>query len=269
MPKATREEQILYNTEKVTADTPPRKSLVGKLAEVMGSVGWIEKTGYNEFHRYKYSQEADLVNAIRGELSKRSVMVFPDVVDVQRKPLEVESSKGIRKTQITEIAVKWTFVDGESGEERSIVIHGVGEDSVDKGFYKAFTGSEKYMLMKTFLIPTGDDPEKDSKEEAKEAAEKGKAAAKQVAEDKKAKYAQTHPESPETRPQLTMVQVGEDSFDVKGASETMNAHKEALLMFGKRIAGQKAVRMTGENLDKFKHVFCEERGGILVPLKAS
>ena len=153
------------------------KSLVEKLAEVMGAVGWIEKSGYNDFHRYKYAQEADLVNAIRGELSKRSIMVFPDVQEVKRSEHVVETSKGIRKTWLTEIAVVWTFVDGESDQKHSITVHGVGEDNMDKGFYKAFTGSEKYMLMKTFLIPTGDDPEKDSQEEAQQAKERGREAA--------------------------------------------------------------------------------------------
>ena len=32
----------------------------------------------------------------------------------------------------------------------------------DKGVYKAITGAVKYIFMKNFLIPTGDDPEKDN-----------------------------------------------------------------------------------------------------------
>ena len=40
---------------------------------------------------------------------------------------------------------------------------GAGDDGADKGLYKAYTGAVKYFLMKTFLIPTGDDPEADTK----------------------------------------------------------------------------------------------------------
>lgn len=175
-------------------EQPKPKGLVSKLAEVMAEVGWIKKTGYNEFHRYNYAQEADLVDAIRGELAKRNVIIFPNVSSCQRVAHEVETLKWdenarakvptIRKTQLTEIIVEWTFVDGETGQERTIKVPGVGEDNVDKGFYKAFTGSEKYMLMKTFLIPTGDDPEKDSKEDLEEARKQGKQAAQAVAEAK-------------------------------------------------------------------------------------
>src|SRR4029079_18402967 len=32
---------------------------------------------------------------------------------------------------------------------------GYGDDAGDKGVYKALTGAEKYLLMKTFLVSTG------------------------------------------------------------------------------------------------------------------
>jgi hypothetical protein len=38
---------------------------------------------------------------------------------------------------------------------------GEGQDAGDKAVYKAMTGALKYCLLKTFLIPTGDDPERD------------------------------------------------------------------------------------------------------------
>jgi hypothetical protein len=38
---------------------------------------------------------------------------------------------------------------------------GSGSDTGDKGLYKAITGGIKYVLNTNFLIPTGDDPEKD------------------------------------------------------------------------------------------------------------
>ncbi|MDT2172970.1 ERF family protein, partial [Paenibacillus larvae] len=34
-------------------------TLVKKLAEVMDSVKYIQKTGYNSFNNYKYATEAD------------------------------------------------------------------------------------------------------------------------------------------------------------------------------------------------------------------
>jgi hypothetical protein len=40
---------------------------------------------------------------------------------------------------------------------------GAGTDSGDKAPYKAMTGASKYAELLSFLIPTGDDPEKDEK----------------------------------------------------------------------------------------------------------
>ena len=163
--------ETIRNLNKVTA-AKPQRTLVAKLAEVMAAVKRIPKSGYNSFHDYHYATEADLADAMRDELAKRKVFIFPTVIDIKRTPLDVESQKGVRHTQLTEIIVHWSFEDGESGEVRQITIPGVGEDNVDKGFYKAFTGSEKYMLMKAFLVPTYDDPERESGTDRYDAREK-------------------------------------------------------------------------------------------------
>ena len=42
---------------------------------------------------------------------------------------------------------------------------GSGVDTQDKGVGKAMTYSYKYMLLKTFAIPTGEDPDKIGSEE--------------------------------------------------------------------------------------------------------
>lgn len=134
------------------------KSLVAKLCEVVAATERVPKNGWNDFHKYAFARESDIVEAIRGELAARHVFIFPTVASHERK--EHTTEKG-RKTFLTDIIVNWMFVDGDSAETFTVSIPGCGEDSGDKGFYKAFTGSEKYMLTKSFLIPTGDDPEND------------------------------------------------------------------------------------------------------------
>src|SRR5512146_520959 len=54
--------------------------LVAKLAAVMGMVGYVPKTGYNDFFRYKYVQESDLVGVIRPLLANAGIMIIPDVI---------------------------------------------------------------------------------------------------------------------------------------------------------------------------------------------
>lgn len=276
---------------------PPKRSLVRKLSEVMAAVERVSKNGRNDFHKYAYVTEADLADAIRGELASRQVFIFPSIRKCERSMLDVETLKWddaarakvptIRKTQITEIEVEWTFVDGESDEERTIVVHGVGEDNVDKGFYKAFTGSEKYMLMKSFLIPTGDDPERETKEERRDSAKEGKSAAQEVGKAKVAalkekmaqRAAQPEPEANAEPAVLFSVLIWRDTdntandvYEVSGHSDVMQAHAELLLAHGKKVTTGKGdsrkavVHMNPERLSDFTFAF-EERGGSIKALK--
>jgi hypothetical protein len=129
------------------------KSLVCKLAEVMDAISSVPKRGHNKFHDYKYATEADIVEVIRGELSKRHIILLPGITGRTRENV------GDKGSVLTHLDMTFTFMDGETGEQLERPWLGAGTDKEDKGAYKAMTGGEKYFLLKTFLIPTGDDPE--------------------------------------------------------------------------------------------------------------
>lgn len=131
--------------------------LVKKLAEVMQAVERVPKRGRNEFHKYDYATEADIVAVVRLELARRGVMLFPAIVGESRVPV------GDKGSVLTALDMEFEFVDGVTGETIKKSWKGYGTDKEDKGGYKAMTGGEKYFLLKTFLMPTGDDPEADEK----------------------------------------------------------------------------------------------------------
>lgn len=143
-----------------------KKNLVAKLCEVMAAVEKIPKRGINEHYGYTYATEADVVEHVRQELARRKVFLLPSVQGVTER--EVVTRKG-NKEIVTTVKVEYTFHDAESGETLAFTMLGSGQDAGDKGVYKALTGSIKYALMKAFLIPTGDDPERETsvKEPAK------------------------------------------------------------------------------------------------------
>lgn len=133
--------------------------LVKKLVEVMKQVKYIQKTGFNEFHRYRYATEADVNEKVREVLADHNVVLIPNVKSHSVR--EHTNAKG--KTEyIVTVGVEFTFIDGDTGEKISFTTYGEGQDAGDKGTYKAFTGAQKYALMKAFMIPTGDDPEADN-----------------------------------------------------------------------------------------------------------
>ena len=57
-----------------------------------------------------------------------------------------------------------TFIltDVDTGFYEETTITGEGIDKGDKAGYKAYTGALKYYLANTFMVATGDDPEKES-----------------------------------------------------------------------------------------------------------
>lgn len=148
------------------------RNLVTKLAAILGGVERIEKKGKNTFHNYQYVMEADLVESVRGELAKAHIIITTGPMRVERVEVQkTNGNTGIVTTNVVPLLfIEYTFRDGESGE--TIVVHGVGEIDQDggKGIYKAQTGAMKYMLMKNFLIATGDDPEQDDRKKPATAA---------------------------------------------------------------------------------------------------
>ena len=90
---------------------------------------------------------------------------------------------GTGGTMLTTVNVRYGFIDSESGQELSGSAVGQGTDKGDKGVYKAITGAIKYIYMKSFNIPTGDDPENEKKPVNRVAKKAAKEAVKDLGAD--------------------------------------------------------------------------------------
>lgn len=127
------------------------KAIGKKILAVMKEVGPIAKDAHNSFHKYDYVSDAAVVRAMRDAMINHGLVLIPSHTE-RRIDLE-----------LTHLVVEYTLIDTDSGESIKSFAMGDGADKGDKGIYKAMTGAEKYYLTKTFLIPTEDDPEKESK----------------------------------------------------------------------------------------------------------
>lgn len=137
-----------------SAAAPPR--LAAKLARIMGTIDNVQKNGYNDFHKYAFAKEGDVAAAVRHLLANENIAITPEVGKYEVRDI----SGGKEKVKLLAIVeVIFTIRDGDSDESIRLPWLGTGEDAGDKCVYKAFTGAEKFLLLKLFLIPTGDDPE--------------------------------------------------------------------------------------------------------------
>jgi hypothetical protein len=126
------------------------KALAAKMIKVIGSVsGKVSKSGYNSHNKYSYLMEKDLLDAVREGLTAHNVLITSSVEQVTKEG------------NLTTVRMKHLLIDADSGDTLEVWSAGQGNDGQDKGIFKAITGSNKYFLMKTFLLSGNDDPEND------------------------------------------------------------------------------------------------------------
>lgn len=121
-----------------------KSTLAAKLSRVAQSVTGLKKDGYNSHHKYKFVSHDSVVDSISKALSSEGVDFTPQITNVTQSG----------KNYLVEMLYK--FTDSESGESQECKWFGEGQDSQDKGLYKAVTQAKKTFLLNKFLIATGE-----------------------------------------------------------------------------------------------------------------
>lgn len=140
-----------------------------KLSAIWGAIQYMQKDDHLKFGstNYKALSEEKVTSIMREQMVKQGLVVFP---------IEMTSS---RQGQISHVDVKYRIVNVENPEEYiEVVSCGDGADTQDKGAGKAMTYAYKYMWLRVFGIPTGEDPDKITSAEIDENEKKAAAAEK-------------------------------------------------------------------------------------------
>lgn len=155
----------------LNAKLQQKKSAVRKdLAEK----GVLKKGGKNDYDNYTYFSEAQYKELFTNLFSKNGL-------EMKFTELAYDTFDGTGKNCNGRMPkVKFTLFDTETGFYEETEITGEGMDKGDKAGYKAYTGALKYYLADTFMVATGDDPEKDSPAESMNTKAVRKATPKQV-----------------------------------------------------------------------------------------
>lgn len=128
------------------------KTLLKKINQISSEIGHVRKEGFNDFHKYSYVTEADVIESLKPHMNRHGVVIIPSIKEVRAHG------------DITTVLVDYTIGCVDSDEKIVCQWAGTGQDKGDKGLYKALTGAEKYFLMKTFMIASSDDPENEKHE---------------------------------------------------------------------------------------------------------
>ena len=144
------------------------------LRKTLKEKGILKKGATNTYDKYSYFSEAQYKELFTELFSACGL-------ELKFNEIEYDTFTGPEKQANGRMPkLEFTLFDIETGFYESTVITGEGIDKGDKAGYKAYTGALKYFLADTFMVATGDDPEKDSPEEPMNDKEVRKASPKQI-----------------------------------------------------------------------------------------
>jgi hypothetical protein len=138
---------------------PDNSLLCAKLArkknKVIKLVQGIQKTGYNDYDEYAFVEEAEVVRTLRSALTQAGLSLSIGASEILRSDAVATGTNYTLK-------MTFTLTDTETGYGEKIPWLAMGADAGDKAVYKAYTSGVKYFLLKTFLLPTDDDVERNT-----------------------------------------------------------------------------------------------------------
>jgi len=127
-----------------------------KIQAVMQDIQYLAKDDQVSFGttKYKAISEEKVTTTVRASMIKNGLVMYPETLDISKEG------------QITTVNVTYRMVNVDEPNEHIIIAScGQGSDTQDKGSGKAMTYAYKYALLRTFAIPTGEDPDKISSAE--------------------------------------------------------------------------------------------------------
>ncbi len=142
------EKWLEYNAKLQKKKNELRKKLKEK--------GVLKKGATNEFDKYQYFSEAQYKELFTELFSECGLELKPNELDYSMFEGTEKQANG------RNVKIEFTLIDTETGFYETSIVTGEGIDKGDKAGYKADTGALKYYLANTFMVATGDDPEKES-----------------------------------------------------------------------------------------------------------
>ena len=145
------------------------KNIHEALHAIYKEVGYVQKQS-NQNLKYTFAGEGAFIRELRPAMIENGVMVSVIKMDSLTQELYQAGYEG--KTQMMRSTihgvVRFTHV---SGTWIDVEVYGEASDTGDKSVNKAMTDLYKYALRQTFMIETGDDPDKSAPEERSVVAE--------------------------------------------------------------------------------------------------
>ena len=142
-----------------------------KISKVMSDIEYLQKddkviTNSKSGTGYKAITEEKVTSEVRKSLIKNGIVIIPVEQSHKREDETLTDQYGNEKNnRLTTVDTVYRIQNIDDKDDYiEAVSSGTGVDTQDKGIGKAMTYSYKYLLLRTFAIPTGEDADKISSE---------------------------------------------------------------------------------------------------------
>ena len=144
-------------------------NLFQRLEAITNEIGFVAKnlkvvTNARSGQGYQAVSEVDVLESVKPLEMKYGVFSYPFEREIVESDVIETEQNGYTKRQFyMRLKTIYRFVNVDNVEEYiDVITYGDGIDSGDKATGKAMTYADKYALMKTYKISTGEDPDKDA-----------------------------------------------------------------------------------------------------------
>ena len=142
-----------------------------KINKVMNDVKYLMKddkvvTNAKTGASYKAITEEKVTSELRKAMIKHGIVIIPIEMITKREDETLKDFQGNDKVnRITTVETRYRIQNIDDKDDYVIAVSaGTGVDTQDKGVGKAMTYAYKYLLLRTFAIPTGEDADQISSE---------------------------------------------------------------------------------------------------------
>lgn len=142
-----------------------------KINKVMNDVKYLMKddkvvTNAKTGASYKAITEEKVTSELRKAMIKHGIVIIPIEMITKREDEVLKDFQGNDKVnRITTVETRYRIQNIDDKDDYIFAVSaGTGVDTQDKGVGKAMTYAYKYLLLRTFAIPTGEDADQISSE---------------------------------------------------------------------------------------------------------
>lgn len=138
-----------------TPALPPK--VAEAVVKVMGSVGYIQKKGFNDFHKYKFAAVGDVLAKLQPAMHEAGLMIAQD--EVSHAVLADSAMTATYQFVLSHASGEtWQHFPKHTGMAALRNSKGTIDD---KALNKCHTAARKYFLLALFQIPTEDENDAD------------------------------------------------------------------------------------------------------------